>query len=68
MNKSYQNLLEKHTILSEDFENLKVKYEEEHKRNQELTEEQKNKINLSNIWQSDHNRLMKIISIDWSKK
>ena len=53
MNKSYQNLLEKHAILSEDFENLKVKYEEEHKRNQELTEEQKkNKINLSNIWQS----------------
>lgn len=41
MNKSYQNLLEKHAILSEDFENLKVKYEEEHKRNQELTEEQK---------------------------
>ena len=41
MNKSYQNLLEKHAILSEDFENLKVKYEEEQKRNQGLTEEQK---------------------------
>ena len=41
MNKSYQNLLEKHAVLSEDFENLKVKYEEEHKKNQELTEEQK---------------------------
>ncbi len=24
MNKSYQNLLEKHAILTEDFENLKV--------------------------------------------
>ena len=60
MNKSYQNLLEKHAILSEDFENLKVKYEEEHKRNQELTEEQK-KIKLISAISGnpDHNRFMK---------
>ena len=60
MNKSYQNLLEKHAILSEDFENLKVKYEEEHKRNQELTEEQK-KIKLISAISGnpDNNRLMK---------
>ena len=60
MNKSYQNLLEKHAILSEDFENLKVKYEEEHKRNQELTEEQK-KIKLISAISGnpDYNRLMK---------
>lgn len=60
MNKSYQNLLEKHAILTEDFENLKVKYEEEQKRNQELTEEQK-KIKLISAISGnpDHNRLMK---------
>ena len=60
MNKSYQNLLEKHAILSEDFENLKVKYEEERKRNQELTEEQK-KIKLISAISGnpDYNRLMK---------
>ena len=60
MNKSYQNLLEKHAILSEDFENLKVKYEEEHKRNQELIEEQK-KIKLISAISGnpDLNRLMK---------
>ena len=51
--KNHKDLSEKYAILSEDYSNLKLKYEEEHKRNQELTEEQKkNKINLSNIWQS----------------
>lgn len=60
MNKSHQNLLEKYAVLAEDYGNLKAKYDEEHKRNQELTEEQK-KIKLISAISGnpDHNRLMK---------
>jgi len=58
--KNHKDLSEKYAILSEDYKNLKLKYEEEHKTNQELIEQQK-KIKLISAISGnpDHNRLMK---------
>ena len=58
--KSYKELSDKHATLSEDYINLKLKYDEEHKKNQELIEQQK-KIKLISAISGnpDHNRLMK---------
>lgn len=58
--KKHQSLLERYAVLSEDYENLKVKYDEQHKENQGLLEEQK-KIKLISAISGnpDHNRLMK---------
>lgn len=58
--KSHKNLIEKYAVLEQDYEVLQVKYDEEHKRNQELTEQQK-KIKLISAISGnpDHNRLMK---------
>ena len=58
--KSHKDLSEKYAILTEDYEQLKIKYEEEHKSNQELIEQQK-KIKLISAISGnpDHNRLMK---------
>lgn len=58
--RNHKNLLEKYAILADDYEKLKIKYEEEHKKNQELVEEQK-KIKLISAISGnpDHNRLMK---------
>ena len=48
-----KNLLEKYAILADDYNQLKAKYEEEHKQNQELVDEQKkDKINFCNIRKS----------------
>jgi predicted nuclease with TOPRIM domain len=57
---NHKNLLEKYAILADDYNQLKAKYEEEHKQNQELVEEQK-KIKLISAISGnpDHNRLMK---------
>ena len=47
--KNHKDLLEKYAILTQDFEKLKLKFEEEHKKNQELIEQQK-KIKLKNFY------------------
>ena len=58
--KNQKDLLEKHAILADDYNQLKAKYEEERKQNQELVDEQK-KIKLISAISGnpDHNRLMK---------
>ncbi len=58
--KNQKDLLEKYAILADDYNQLKAKYEEEHKKNQELVDEQK-KIKLISAISGnpDHNRLMK---------
>ena len=58
--KNQKNLLEKYAILADDYNQLKAKYEEERKQNQELVDEQK-KIKLISAISGnpDHNRLMK---------
>lgn len=58
--RNHRNLIEKYAILADDYEKLKIKYEEEHKKNQELVDEQK-KIKLISAISGnpDHNRLMK---------
>ena len=58
--KNQKDLLEKYAILADDYNQLKAKYEEEHKQNQELVDEQK-KIKLISAISGnpDHNRLMK---------
>ncbi len=58
--KNQKDLLEKYAILADDYNQLKVKYEEERKQNQELVDEQK-KIKLISAISGnpDHNRLMK---------
>ncbi len=35
---NHKNLSDKYAILADDYEKLKIKYEEEHKKNQELVE------------------------------
>lgn len=58
--KKHQELQEKHELLSADYEKLKTRFEAEHKRNQELIEEQKKIKMISAITGNpDHNRLMK---------
>ena len=58
--KNQKDLLEKYAILANDYNQLKAKYEEERKQNQELVDEQK-KIKLISAISGnpDHNRLMK---------
>lgn len=58
--KNQKDLLEKYATLANDYNQLKAKYEEEHKKNQELVDEQK-KIKLISAISGnpDHNRLMK---------
>jgi len=58
--KNQKDLLEKYAILADDYNQLKAKYEEERKQNQELVDEQK-KIKLVSAISGnpDHNRLMK---------
>lgn len=58
--KNQKGLLEKYAILADDYNQLKAKYEEERKQNQELVDEQK-KIKLISAISGnpDHNRLMK---------
>ena len=58
--KNQKDLLEKYAILADDYNQLKAKYEEERKQNQELVDEQK-KIKLISAISGnpDHNRLMK---------
>ena len=58
--KNQKYLLEKYAILADDYNQLKAKYEEERKQNQELVDEQK-KIKLISAISGnpDHNRLMK---------
>lgn len=58
--KNQKDLLEKYAILAYDYNQLKAKYEEERKQNQELVDEQK-KIKLISAISGnpDHNRLMK---------
>ena len=58
--KNQKDLLEKYAILADDYNQLKAKYEEERKQNQELVDEQK-KINLISAISGNpgHNRLMK---------
>ncbi len=58
--KNQKDLLEKYATLANDYHQLKAKYEEEHKKNQELVDEQK-KIKLISAISGnpDHNRLMK---------
>ena len=58
--KNQKDLLEKYVILADDYNQLKAKYEEERKQNQELVDEQK-KIKLISAISGnpDHNRLMK---------
>ena len=58
--KNKKDLLEKYAILADDYNQLKAKYEEERKQNQELVDEQK-KIKLISAISGnpDHNRLMK---------
>ena len=58
--KNQKDLLEKYAILADDYNQLKAKYEEERKQNQELVNEQK-KIKLISAISGnpDHNRLMK---------
>lgn len=58
--KNQKDLLEKYAILADDYHQLKAKYEEERKQNQELVDEQK-KIKLISAISGnpDHNRLMK---------
>lgn len=58
--KNQKDLLEKYAILADDYHQLKTKYEEERKQNQELVDEQK-KIKLISAISGnpDHNRLMK---------
>ena len=60
VSKSYQNLNEKYLELDQEHEALKMKYEEERKKNQVLAEEQKNiKLYSAITGNPDHNRLMK---------
>mgnify|MGYP003588798438 FL=1 len=60
VSKSYQNLNEKYLELDQEHEALKMKYEEERKKNQVLAEEQKNiKLYSAISGNPDHNRLMK---------
>ena len=60
VSKSYQNLNEKYLELDQEHEALKMKYEEERKKNQVLAEEQKNiKLYSSLSGNPEHNRLMK---------
>ena len=58
--KNQKDLLEKYAIMADDYNQLKAKYEEERKQNQELVDEQK-KIKLISAISGnpDHNRLMK---------
>ena len=58
--KNQKDLLEKYAILADDYNQLKAKYEEERKQNQELVDEQK-KIKLISAISGNpyHNRLMK---------
>ena len=57
---NHKNLSDKYAILADDYEKLKIKYEEEHKKNKELVEEQKKIKLISEIsGNPDHNRLMK---------
>ena len=58
--KNQKDLSEKYAILADDYNQLKAKYEEERKQNQELVDEQK-KIKLISAISGnpDHNRLMK---------
>ena len=58
--KNQKDLLEKYAILADDYNQLKAKYEEERKQNQELVDEQKKIKLISSIsGNPDHNRLMK---------
>ncbi|ACU06974.1 hypothetical protein FIC_00516 [Flavobacteriaceae bacterium 3519-10] len=60
VSKNYQSLTEKYSILFEEHEALKTKYDEERKKNQVLAEEQKNiKLYSAISGNPDHNRLMK---------
>ena len=53
-------LSESHSELSKEFEALKVRYDAERKRSQELSEEQKNiKLQSAISGNPEHNRLMK---------
>ncbi len=60
LQKSHKSLVEQYASLQQDYDHLKLKYEEEHKQNQELIEQQK-KIKLISAISGnpDHNRLMK---------
>lgn len=60
LQKNYRNLTEKLSELSSEHEELKVKYDEERRRNQVLAEEQKNiKLYSAISGNPEHNRLMK---------
>ncbi|WP_228452165.1 hypothetical protein [Chryseobacterium sp. c4a] len=60
LQKNYRNLTEKLSELSVEHEELKIKYDEERRRNQVLAEEQKNiKLYSAISGNPEHNRLMK---------
>ncbi|MDN3693950.1 hypothetical protein QWZ06_17550 [Chryseobacterium tructae] len=60
LQKNYRNLTEKLSELSSEHEELKIKYDEERRRNQVLAEEQKNiKLYSAISGNPEHNRLMK---------
>ncbi|MFC4382952.1 MULTISPECIES: hypothetical protein [Chryseobacterium] len=60
LQKNYKNLTEKLSELTSEHEELKVKYDEERRRNQVLAEEQKNiKLYSAISGNPEHNRLMK---------
>lgn len=60
LQKNYRNLTEKLSELTSEHEELKVKYDEERRRNQVLAEEQKNiKLYSAISGNPEHNRLMK---------
>ena len=60
MKKEHQQISENYAELSKNFEEMKLKYDEERKINQELAEEFKNiKLQAAISGNPEHNRLMK---------
>ncbi|KFF01890.1 hypothetical protein [Chryseobacterium luteum] len=60
LQKNYKNLTERLSELTVEHEELKMKYDEERRRNQVLAEEQKNiKLYSAISGNPEHNRLMK---------
>ncbi len=54
LKKNHRNLQEKYELLSADHEKLRARFEAEHKRNQELTEEQKKYIYAALVEAREH--------------
>ena len=60
LKKDHQSLREEYAALSKDFEDMKLRYDAERKKNQELAEEQKKiKLHAAISGNPEHNRLMK---------